>query len=837
MIWTWIRDCFHEMRYSCRLLAKKPGFVMVAVVSLALGIGANLAIFSLLNAILLRALPVPNPHELRLVNWVAPKGPAGHFSGADGGDYRQKDGQRCSGTFSYAAYRDLGAGTKGLADVFAFRLLNGLVVRTNQEVGVSCGLMVSGNYFKCYGGRAAIGRTLLPEDDVTGAEPSAVITHRFWKLRLGGNPNVLGRTISIDRNEFTVVGILPSDYVGPITGDPADIYVPMAAQPKLLPLARNAFENYDIWWVRVAARIKPGVSDAQLNAALAAAFARVKSLSVASKMEKAAIQLNDGSRGVIVARQKIAPALGALQGLVATILLIACLNIAGLLLARAAARQREYAVCAALGAGRMRLIRQSLTDSLLLAIGGAVFGVICARWIRDGLLQFLPPSSIALHLDTSFDGRVLSFVFGLVFATALMCGLLPAWRATRINPATDLQGARACGSSRHLLGRIVVSAQVALSLILVAATGLFARSLMKLHDVELGFDPENILIFKLEAPRETYQKERLAKYFVDIRDSIASVPGVKSVAYSQMVQASGQNWSGSFKIPGDNAEQDAPANWSIVSDGYFAAMGIPILRGREFNRMDTVKSQPVAVVNAKFARRYFPGREAIDCIVKDGSQVYRIIGVCGDTQLVNLKEETPAAIFFSHPQSAKDNRSCAEMFVIVRTMLAPMDLLPAARKQVAAIDSSIPLTEISTQAERVNQTLFFEQIFSAFCASLAGLAVLLSCIGLYGILSYNVARRTAEIGVRVAIGARPADVIGSVMHEALSMTAWGMAIGLPLALGIGYTARSLFFGIKPYDPVMIGGTVLLMVAVAGVAAWLPARGAARVDPIRALRCE
>ena len=817
----------NDLRYAFRSLAKSPVFATVAVVSLAIGIGANTAVFSIVKAILLRSLPVPHPQELRLVHWTGLNASISNFTGS----FEQRDVRAQAGAFSYPAYCDMRDRAQGLAEVFAWFPLYNLATRICDDVGVSTGTMVSGNFFQGYGAHARIGRAITPDDDRAGAEPVVVITDRFWERRFARDPGAVGQTLHLNRHPFTIVGVLRKDYAGPMMGDPADVYVPLASQPTLEPY--RSLTSYDNWWVLPMARVARGTSDAQLQAALSAVF--VQGLEQGkSRLDEPHILLPSGGGGVINARRAVVPTLFGLQAIVGVVLAIACANLAGLSVARALARRREFAVCAALGASRGRLIRRMLTESLVLASGGAALGLVFALWIRDGLLRSLPHDQLDMHFDAGIDPRVLSFTGLVAIGTALLCGVLPAWRAARADLVHDLQGGRIGSFTRQRLGRGLVVTQVALFIVLVAATGLFVRSIGNLREVDPGFDPDNLLLFGLHADRAAYSDRQRDVFFDEVRSAIGRIPGVRGVALADVTLISGSVATNSFSIPGRGCrpEERWHAHVMTVGEDYFATMRIPLLRGREFDLSDQAESTPVAVINERFAGEHFSEEDPVGQIVRMGGTDFQIIGVSRSTLYDGVKRAKPSTITFSARQRPRET-----LYVTVRTTVPPLSLVPAARRAVASIDPFVPLSGITTQGELFVRSLFFERMFATFCGSLGGLAVLLSCIGVYGLLAYNVTRRTAEIGVRMALGALPAVVARGIVRDAIVLILWGVMAGLPLAIGIGVAARGIFFGVTPYDPLAMGVATLGLLLVALLAAWLPAQRAAHIDPLIALRAE
>ncbi|MCL5278873.1 MAG: ABC transporter permease, partial [Planctomycetes bacterium] len=529
---------WQDLRYGLRMLIKSPGFTTVAVLSLALGIGANTAIFSLLNAVLLKSLPVRDPQQLRLILWMGRD--ARFDSCMNFGSRRLSGGGEVAGSFPYPIYRDFRARGAGFAELFAFFPLSGCTALTAAGATNSDGLMVSGNFFQGYGAQTLLGRTLLPEDDRPEAPPAAVITYRCWERQFGLDPHALGQTVLLNKISFTVVGILPQRYVGPMPGDSADFYVPMSAQPQLQP--DNPLDSYNHWWVQLMGRLAPGADARQARASLEGIFLQALTApGSTSKMDQPGILLEDGSRGLLLIRQRLAQPGYVLMVAVGLVLLIACANLAGLLLARGAVRQHEYGVRGALGAGRWRLIRQSLTESLLLALAGGAFGLFFA-WVGKaailGLLSGLL-DSVHFRLDASSDTLVLAFTFGVSLTTVLFFGLLPALRSAWVDPVVGIRDRALQGTPHLRLGQGFVTLQVGLSLLLVVAAGLFVRTIANLSRVDPGFHTENLLLFQLDAGQAGYKDQQLTDFYDNLSRSLAAIPGVRAVGFSREVPLGG----------------------------------------------------------------------------------------------------------------------------------------------------------------------------------------------------------------------------------------------------------------------------------------------------------
>ena len=818
----------NDIKYGFRMLKKNPGFTTVAVLSLALGIGANTAIFSLTNSVLFKSLPVRDPHELRVINWACFDYSLKNYFGITS---RNKSGQSYCGSFPYPTYCDFRDQAEGFSEVFAFYHLGNLTVFANDMAFTATGLMVSGNFFKGYGAQTLIGQPIIPRDDRPDAEPVTVITYRAWKQYFGLDPNVLGQTITLNKSVFTVVGVLPPRYAGPIIGDQADYYVPMASQPRLSPGYPLSSRNH--WWLQIMGRLSPEATEAQVQASLEVLLDQTLAVST-SKFEQPSIFLQDGSHGPLILRQRLTKPIWVLQCVVGLVLLIACANLAGMLLARGAARQHEMTIRAAMGARRWRLIRQFLIESLILSSLGAACGLIISLWIKTSIVNFLIDTLGKMYFNLSIDVRILLFTFGAAVTTTLLFGFLPALRVSRVNLVAGLKSARLQGASRTRLGKTLVMMQVGLSLLLVAGTGLLVRSLVNLKNVDPGFDIEDLLVFRLNAGDAGYEGSKRTVFFENVGRSIAGIPGVKNVGYSNISLLSGRLASSNFSILGRpvNPDEHLQTNELTVSDTFFDTIGIPLLRGRVFAGTETQTSNKVTIINEAFVDSFFSDEDPVGHYIKVGGTKYQIIGVCGNTKYNSVRREIEPTIYYSYRQ-----RPSGSVSFEIRTILPELSIVPAVRKVVSGIDESIPIQALTTQTDLFNRSIVLERLSTMLCISLALLAVVLACIGLYGLLAYNVARRTGEIGIRMALGARPKNIARPILRQAMLLASIGVVIAMPIFLVLSRAMRSVVYGFKPHDPITMFGAILLMIAVAALAAWLPARRAAKVDPMEALRYE
>jgi predicted permease len=813
---------------------------MTAVLSLAVGIGVNTAIFSTLNAVLLRELPVRSPRELRVLNWAGP--PAGDYHIMAGEEsHRTGRHTECSGMFPYPVYctfRDRG---EGFSEAFAFSQTEPLTVVARGHAFTAKGLLVTGNFFTGYGTHTLIGRTTTPEDDLPTAEPVAVITYRVWERCFALDPNVIGQAAMLNGHGVTIIGVLPRDHVGPLVGDEAEVYLPLYLQARFLPDFSLASPRD--YWLHVMVRLRPGTTGAQAKASLEVLWRQHTRdhPPKASDCEHgpATLLLVNGRRGPVIDRGLMSGGLRQWMEIGGLLLLIACVNLAGLLLARNAAREHEMAIRATLGAGRWRLVRQSLVESLCLSAAGGLLGVVLAWWGKGVLQNLLPrlfwrlsDTPPYVHFDMRTDPVVLMFTLGCVLATALLVGLLPGLLDARINPGTRLRSPRVRGAPRLRLGKALVVAQIAMSLTLVAGTGLLLHSLVNLYRIELGFNPKNLLVFHLNAAQAGYEDPKRTRFYEEVNQVMALLPGVRSAAFADQCHI-GAGWGTHFVSVPDRSIQRLQTTYVTVNDTFFETLGIPLLLGRRFSDLDVAGPVRSAIVNQTFCRAAFAGENPIGRLFKVGDQNYQIVGVCGDARYYALHTSYTIwpMTYFSYRQTP-----VPETWFALRTAIPPQTLMPQVRKAMTALDPLIPVT-ITTQSELIDGTIRPERLYAGLGVFLALLAVALSCIGVYGLMAHNVALRTAEIGIRMAIGARPQDVSRTILREALLLAGLGVGIGVPLSLMTVRVIRWILYGVTPYDPATLGAAVIVLIGVALLAAWIPARRAAKLDPMAALRLE
>ncbi len=831
----WEDEMFQDLRFGVRMLLKHKGFTLVAVLSLALGIGATTALFSVMDAVMLKTLPVRDPEQLVVFRWLGSTGWYKGFMGSN--DKDAATGLEATSSMSSAAFERFRDQNQTMTSVFAFASLGLLNLNVDGQAEMASGQVVSGNYFAGLGVPVGLGRTLTSEDDKTSAAPAAVINQRYWQRRFGGDPAVVGKVIYISGAAFTIVGVTPPGFFGTLeVGAAPDITVPLGTLAQVSRRYAEFQSSASNWWLQIMGRLKPGVRAEQAQAeltALAQRHALELPNDAGEKRTAPQISLDSGSQGLTRQRQRFSSQFDVLVALAALALLIACVNLANLSLARAATRQREMAVRLSVGASRLRLVRQLLTESMLLAGVGAALGLLFAYWGKDALLALLVGSSNEFAVDLRLDWRALGFTAAISVLTGLLFGLAPALRATRIELAPMLKETPGAGAAPRLsLGKALLVAQVAMSLALLTGAGLFAQTLRNLNRIDAGFARENLLIFSVN-PRD--EAARRASLYQQLTERLAALPGVRAVSSSRYPLLAFRYTGEEVSVPGytPRPDEDMNVRTAEVAPNFLATMGIPLLLGREFTPQDNQPAPNVAVVSQALTTRFFPTQNPLGQHISVGGIAMQIIGVARDTKYGGIREAITPVVYLPYLQ----NRPAppAEMSFAVRTVGDPHAAIAAMRQALQSIDRNLPLFGVRTQSELIARSFARERLFATLSSFFGLLALALVCIGLYGVMSYNVARRTHELGIRMALGATGGAVLRMALGEALWLVLTGLALGLVAALTATRWLAHLLYGVTPADPLTIGLATLLLLAVAMLAGYLPARRAARVDPLVALR--
>ncbi len=879
-----------DIRYGLRMLRKSPGFTGVAILTLALGIGANTAIFSFIDAVLLRSLPVKDPQQLVVFNWSARANPKlqGHSGYGDCAD--QTGIGDCS--FSIPFFKTIRAQANTFSAMAAFAGPLAVDLSGNGAASMVRGLYVSGDFFSTLGATTIAGRPLIPSDDSPSAPPVIVLNYACWVRAFGAAPSAVGRTVRLDSTTVTIVGVADPHFTNLTPGKSLDFFMPFSLADSVRGEwwgNEDRLSDPTDWWVVMLGRLKPGVSIGQAQAVATTIF-RDEMLHGSTPMSKEAdapaISLQLAREGLNGETSEIAPALYLTMIIVGFILLIACANVAGLTLARSASRQKEMAVRLALGAGRARIVRQLLTESLLLSVAGGALGVLFAVWGVDAIGKLLSRGSDQpIPFVVAPDWRVLVFTIAVTLITGILFGLAPALRGSRVDltpslkeGASSLPGAAAHTGQRFRLGDALVIAQVALSIVVLIGAGLLVRTLRNLKTLNPGFDSQNILLFGVDPHLAGYTDQQTQQLYSNLQQRFAALPGVISASYSEEALLSG-GWSAGFvHVDGAAPKQNANTGELPVGLNFFSTMRIPMLAGRNFTSADfaaaaatnaaekardaaAAKTNPASpsapaaptaldeayyhsapvplIINETFAREYLANRNPIglhmgdawrsDAQVHNPGPGYTIIAVVGDTKYPYLRRNIVPIIFFPLVSN--------EAHFELRTAVNPAALVKNVREIVSQAGDNLPLTEVRTQTEQIDQLLFQERLMSRLSSFFGALALVLACIGLYGLLSYEVARRTRELGIRMALGAQQRDLLRLVVGQGILLVLIGAAVGIAAAIGVTRFMATMLYGVHANDPLTFAGVALLLTLVALLACYIPARRAMRVDPMVALRYE
>jgi predicted permease len=828
----------HDFRAILRTLVRAPGYALTAVLSVALGVGANTAIFSLIDQVLLRRLPVEHPGELVFLYHPGP---------LEGSVSTEESG---GPSFSYPVFRALQREPGALTAVAGARSTSATVGQAGHALAGTVH-RVSGNYFGLLGVRPALGRLLGEEDDRhPGEHAVAVLSHRAWITRWGADPAVLGRTVTVNAVPMTIVGVAARGFDGERPDASPDVFVPIGMNREITP-DWNGFEDRKDHWVTLLARLAPGMDRDAAEAAINGPYRAQLEEDIARfgrrdeeflrRYRAKRIVLKAGEHGRGGLREEARPALLVLMGMTLLVLLMACANLTSLQLARGAARAREVAVRLAIGASRGRLIRQLLMESLLLAAAGAVLAIAAAYWILRALLAYLPPTG-ASHLSAHLDGRVLAFCAVLAALSGLLAGLYPALQASRPDLVSSLKGQSGDARARRSSGRVrrsLVVTQVAVSLALLVGAGLFARTFVNLTRIDLGIVADDLVTFSLEPKLNRYDDARSAALYDELASRLAALPGVESVSAARIPALGHSTSSGNITVEGFTPadEEASDSRYNVVGPGYFRTMGTPLVAGREFVRGDDAAAAKVAVVNEAFVRHFFAGRDALGRRFAWGvgrrvTPDIEIVGIVRDAKYSSLRE-TPPRVFYTPYRQAQRQTG---LHFYVRTAVAPRSMVAPIRQRVAALDPALPV-EPEPLRRRIEEGVGAERLLSVLTASFACLATGLAALGLYGVLGYDVARRTREIGVRMALGARHRQVRALVLKDVAVLVGVGVAAGVAAAAAAGRLLQALLFGTTAWDPFVYASAAAVVVLTGLASAYLPARRASRVDPMVALRQE
>jgi len=851
--WTILEQLVQDLRYAFRTMAANRLFTTLVVLCLALGIGANTAIYSFMDSILLRSLPVSDPESLVVLNWHA-RSPGRDFvmramSGSTWGDSKLGT---TSGMFPFEAFELFQKGDAIFSSVFAYfqpRQTRKLNLAIKGQAEIASGVTVSGDYFRGLAVLPAAGRLIVPDDDRAGAPAVAVVSHALSEKRFGGAANAVGQAVLINNLPFNVLGVTPPGFFGVDPAGAPDVYVPMHANELLGAADQFGFrsERYldsHYYWIQIMGRLRPGVSRVQAQAALAPRFRQWVASTATNDRQRANLPelvVNPGAGGLSTLRRAYSQPLYVLMAMVGLVLVLACANVASLLLGRATARGREIALRLSLGAGRPRVVRQLLTESVLLASLGGALGILFAIFSIRFLTFLLANGRTDFTLHAELNWHVLGVAAALSVLTGILFGLAPAIRATRVDVVPALKEVRAGESgARHRFGRVNVSlnnalvvGQIAISLLMLVAAGLFVRTLSNLQAIELGFNREHVLLFQVDARKAGYGDQNIDAFYGNLLNTFSAIPGVQhaSLSDSSLIEAG----SGTpINVPGQPS--DPATRYLAVGPGFFATMQIPILAGRDIDERDRPGSTPVAVINEVFAKKNFGDRNPLGqhlLLSRNGlGRDMEIVGVSRNARYGSLIATIPPVVYFLYDQGYPQPN---EMVYALRTSGDPLRYVKAVRETVRQANARVPVSDIRTQMADIDKTINQEITFARLCSGFAILATLIACVGLYGAVSYNVVRRTGEIGIRMALGAQRGGVVRMVLREVLGLVAGGQVLGIVAALATSKSVAAFLYGMKPNDPVtlLLGSMTLLSAAV--LAGYLPARHASRIDPMAALR--
>jgi len=845
----------HDVKHAYRMLMQSKGWTTVVLLSLAIGIGATTALFTAVNGLLLQTIPIPDPDTLIVLKWSGKNNMV--RSSSDYGFSAPYKGENVRSTFSNNIYRQLKSANQTMTDVIAGTSLESFNFASNGSSEIATAFGVSGNYFKVLGVSASIGRTIEDSDEQASAEPVAVISHGFWQRRFSGDTSIVGKTVRMNNTPVTIVGVLPASFIGiqRMAETPRDVFVPFLTEPRFVPAAdlfsnprfgpiRPRVEQPTNWYLQIGGRLKPGVTIDQVKGNLAGPFARAarggmdafeaeltevqREMSFNRREGDAVPELLvlPGARGIYDLDRTSSRSASVLSAVVVLLLLIVCANVANLLLSRAAARYREVSVRLSMGASRRRLVRQLLTESLLLSGTGGALGIALGYWSKK-LLPF--------GQNTAIDWGVLAFVAGISILTGLTFGLIPALRATQVDLASAMkENSRSVVASRTWLSKALLVTQVAVSVMLLIGAGLFVRTLQNLKSVDIGFNAANVLMFRVNPALNRYSPERTNQLYQRMQSALEALPGVQSVTFTRNALLSGSTSITGIYKQGQPEKEAKDIYYMAVAPKFFDTMKIPLMMGRDFNERDVANPDASAIINETAAKKYWPNENPIGQRVGQNieeSGKTEIIGVIRDTKYDSVRDAAPATMYTPIRAGTRS------LTVMVRTASDPASLTETVRSAMQLIDPDVPMSGITTQSDQVDARFAQERLFAVAYSLFGALALLLACIGLFGLMSYSVSRRTNEIGIRMALGAQRGSVVGMVLRESMLMVIIGVVIGLAGALAGGRFVESVLFGLSTTDVWTISGAIGATALVSLAAGYLPARRASRVDPMVALRYE
>ena len=836
----------HELRYAVRGLRRSPGFAVIAILSLALGIGANTAIFSVSWVLLSQPLPVRDPQNLLAIanRLTIPRGMRGMYqiNGASYPDPASGRGYRAN--LSFPAYLALRGAAGDDADVFAYSFVREANIALGGWSTTGAAALVSGNYFRGAGAAIVRGRALTDDDDQPGAS-AAVISYRFWQAAFGADANVLGKPLRINGVPFTIVGVSGPGFVGMSRGGffpPMDVAIPLHAQPAVCPAwephGESLFTSDLVFWIHSMARIREGTPIAPLESRLAAAFADwMKASSVPSYRAATDIELRllPGGRGLDEVSRRAASPVRILTGVVAIVLFLACVNLANLMLARGVARAKEISIRLALGSGRGRLVRQALVESLILASAGAAIGVWIGVFGARAVLRMLTASAGPIAMTVDVNWRVLALTVTIACIATVGFGVFPAFRLVRRDIVSAMKSASsgAAGAPRLRPATVLMAVQIAVSLPLVAGAAIFLQTLHNLGRVDLGFNPDRLVSFRIDPTLSGYGRTHVEQIYDRLLDRMRDTPGVSSVTLVGEPLLAGTSSNTSVTL-GDGSKRDL--HFNRIGPGYFATMGIPVIGGRAIDARDRTDTPRVIVINESAATALFGNESPLGRRLTILSADTEVVGVVRDAKYDSVRNATPPTMFLPYMQTSPP-LTLGAMYVVVRTNGAPASLAGTLRGVVMDVDRDVPVSQLKTETDQIHETLATEFAFTRLLLAFAAFALFLGCIGLHGLTAYSVARRTSEIGLRIALGAQRADVLWLVLRQVVLVTAVGLAAGIPLTIAGGRAVASFLYGVKPIDPASLVIAAVAISVVAGFAAYGPSRRAVGLEPLAALRVD